>query len=180
MLEGNFIYLRQMEKSDMKCYQEMINDFSIYSKVVGWSFQVTELEQEEWFQKAVHDSKSKRFTICLKQDNSPVGMVTISNIDWQNRSATHGIKLHPKCPKGKGIGTDAVMTIMKYAFEEMNLNRLDGSWMEDNIPSEKLYLKCGWQIEGLKRNAVFRNGKYHNLKITGITREDYFALIGKK
>ena len=79
--------------------------------------------------------------------------------------------------KGKGVGTDAVMTLMKFAFEELNLNRLDGSWMEDNIASEKLYLKCGWKVEGIKENAIFRNGKYHNLKITGITQQDYFNHI---
>ena len=168
-----------MEEDDMQCYYEMINDFQIYSKVVGFSFPVSKLEQLEWYRNAIHDKNNKRFTIVLKETNLPIGMATVSSIDWQNRSATHGIKLHPSCPKGKGIGTDAVLTLMKYAFNELNLNRLDGSWMEDNVPSEKLYLKCGWQIEGIKKNAIYRNGKYHNLKITGITKEDYQQFIEK-
>lgn len=179
MIEGNIINLRQMEESDMQCFYEMLNDPSVSSKVVGWSFPVSKVEQNEWYNKAIHYSKNKRFVIATKEDNKPIGMVTLSNIDWQNRSATHGIKLHPSCPKGKGIGTDAVMTLMRFAFEEMNLNRLDGSWMEDNIASEKLYLKCGWKIEGVKEKAIFRNGKYHDLKITGILQDDYYRLISK-
>lgn len=179
MIEGKNIYLRIMELEDMDCYREMINAPAISDKVVGWGFPVARETQLDWYRKAVNDEKNKRFTIVDKETGKPIGMVTLSGIDWHNRSATHGIKLHPSCPKGKGIGTDAVMTLMRYAFEEVGLNRLDSSWMEDNIPSEKLYLKCGWTIEGIKKNAIYRNGRYHNLKITGITREDYFAIKEK-
>jgi RimJ/RimL family protein N-acetyltransferase len=174
MIEGKNIYLRVMELEDMDCYREMINTPAVSDKVVGWGFPVSTESQIEWYHKAIHDEKNKRFTIVDKESNMPVGMVTLSGIDWHNRSATHGIKLHPSCPKCKGIGTDAVMTLMKYAFEEVNLNRLDSSHIEGNIPSEKLYLKCGWNIEGMKKNAIYRNGCYHNLKITGITKEDYY------
>lgn len=176
MIEGKEINLRAMELEDMSCFWDMLNDQAVSSMVVGWSFPVSKEEQNEWYHRAIHDVKNKRFTISQKETNQAIGMVTLSNIDWQNRSATHGIKLHPTCPKGKGIGTDAVKTLMKYAFEEVNLNRLDGSWMEDNIASEKLYIKCGWQIEGVKKNAIYREGIYHNLKIAGITKEDYLAI----
>ncbi len=180
MIEGKTVILRQMEESDMSCYYEMINDPFIYSKVVGWSFPVSKLEQSEWFSRAIHDKDNRRFTIVLKETGLPVGMVTLSNIDWQNRSAFHGIKLHSSCPKGKGIGTDAVMTLMKYAFDEVNLNRLDGCWISDNIASEKLYLKCGWRIEGVKKDAIYRNGSYHDLKIVGITRSEYYEMLSTK
>ena len=179
MIEGKNIYLRIMELEDMDCYREMINTPEIADKVVGWGFPVSKEAQIEWYKRAINDDRNKRFTIILKKNMEPVGMVTLSGIDWHNRSATHGIKLHPSCLKGKGTGTDAVMTLMKYAFEEVNLNRLDGSWMEDNIPSEKLYLKCGWVVEGIKKNAIFRNGEYHNLKITGIQKDAYYAVKEK-
>ena len=48
------------------------------------------------------------------------------------------------------------MTVMKYCFEELNLNRIDGSIIEYNVPSQKLYInKCGWTVEGTKRQSVF-------------------------
>lgn len=169
-----------MEETDMQCYYDMINDPSICEKVVGWSFPVSFKEQSDWFERVIKDGLNKRFTIVLKENDQPVGMVTLTNIDWQNRSAFHGIKLHPSCPKGKGIGTDAVLTLMKYAFEEVNLNRLDGCWLEDNIASERLYLKCGWEIEGIKKSAIFRGGIYHDLKIVGITKERYVEYINDK
>lgn len=178
-INGKKIYLRPMELSDMGAYQTMLNDESISANVVGWSFPVSKEEQETWFHKAVFDQKNKRFSIVLKETNELVGMLTLSSIDWHNRSATHGIKLLPTCPKGQGIGTDAVITLMKYAFEEVNLNRLDGSWIEYNVPSKKLYEKCGWYEEGTKKEAIYRNGKYHDLKIAGITKREFLELKEK-
>lgn len=175
-INGKKIYLRPMELSDMDAYQTMINDETISQKVVGWSFPVSKEEQLSWYHKVIGDSKNKRFSVVLKQNDEVVGMVTLSSIDWHNRSATHGIKLLPSCPKGEGIGTDAVITLMKYAFEEVNLNRLDGSWIEYNIPSMKLYKKCGWSEEGIKKEAIYRNGKYHNLVIAGITKSEYLNI----
>lgn len=53
-------------------------------------------------------------------------MATLRDIDWKNRKAHHGMKLANKERRGKGIGTDTVMAIMRYAFDELGLNRLDG------------------------------------------------------
>jgi len=175
MIEGKNIYLRAMEPHDMDCYWEMLNNPSISSNVVGWSFPVSKHEQLQWYERTITDKKNMRFTVVLKESDKAVGMVTLSSIDWQNRSATHGIKLHPSCPKGKGIGTDAVMTLMKYAFEEVNLHRLDGSWIDYNTASINLYTKCGWVVEGVKKEAIFRDGEYHDLKITGITKDEYLV-----
>lgn len=173
MINGKQIYLRAMEPEDMDCFWDMINDPSVSHNVVGWSFPVSKHEQMQWYERAVGDKRNLRFTVVLKEADLPVGMVTLSSLDWQNRSATHGIKLHPDCPKGKGIATDAVMTLMQYAFEEVGLHRLDGSWIDFNEPSRKLYEKCGWSVEGVKKEAIYRDGKYHDLIIVGILKEDY-------
>jgi hydrogenase nickel incorporation protein HypB len=50
-----------------------------------------------------------------------------------------------------------VYATMKYAFEELQLNRLYGSILEYNIASQKLYAKCGWKVEGNYRQSVFKN-----------------------
>lgn len=175
VLCGKTIYLRSMEREDMEMYREMINDEGISKMVVGWSFPVSREEQISWFEHNF-SGPNKRFTICLLEDDRPVGLVTLSDIDMVNRSAFHGIKLHPSCPKRKGIGTDAVMTLMEYAFNQLNLHRLNGSWLSYNEASRDLYLKCGWQVEGIQRKAVFRDGEYYDLITSGILKSDYINL----
>ena len=172
IISGKLVYLRAMELDDMEMYRDMINDDYISQMVVGWSFPVSKKEQFDWYNRVV-GSENKRFTICLKEDDTPVGMVTLTDIDYINRSALHGIKLHPTCPQGKGIATDAVMTLMELAFNQMNLNRLDGSWLVYNTSSKQLYEKCGWREEGIKRKAIYRNGEYHDMAVSGILKEEF-------
>ena len=82
--------------------------------------------------------------------------------------------------RGKGYGFDAVMTTMKYAFDEMNLNRLDGSMIEYNKNSINFYCeKLGWKKEGIRRRYFYRRGKYWDQVIVGITKKDYVAFIEK-
>jgi len=174
-IKGKFVTLRAIEKSDLQMLQQMLNDPGVESKVVGWSFPVSFSQQENWYS-TYNPSKELRLIIETETDGA-VGYATLVNIDWKNRSATHGIKIADKQHRSKGVGTDAVMAIMKYAFEELQLMRLDGSWIADNLPSQNLYLKCGWKVEGVKEFAVFKGNRYHDLCITGITRDMYFDLI---
>ena len=170
---GEKVLLRAMEPEDMEMYREMVNDPDIERMLGGWSFPVSSVEQRQWYERAVTDKSNLRFTIELPGEGA-VGMVNLVDIDWRNRSAFHGIRLKSDAPKRLGIGTDAVMTLMHYAFEELQLVRLDGSWVEYNKKSIDLYKKCGWIVEGIKEKAIFHGGRYYSLYIGGILAEGYY------
>ena len=70
---GKQIYLRAMEPEDMEMCRDMINDEDISRMVVGWSFPISKKEQMDWYNRAVLDV-NKRFTICMKEDDKPVGI----------------------------------------------------------------------------------------------------------
>lgn len=169
---GNTVLLRALEYDDLPYLQEMINDPEMERMVIGWSFPTSSKQQKDWYERVVSDKSNLRFAIVY--DGRFVGVSTLVKIDWKNRSADHGIKLCQGTPKGKGIGTDAVYATMKYAFEELQLNRLYGSILDYNIASQKLYEKCGWKIEGCYRQSVFKNNSYHDEWPTAILREEYF------
>lgn len=175
-IKGKIVTLRAIEREDLEFMREMLNDPEIESLVIGWAFPVSKYQQEKWFEKNVDNSTNFRFIIETAEDGK-VGLATLTNIDWKNRMATHGIKLANKKNRSKGIGTDTVMSIMRYAFDELQLNRLNGSWFEDNIPSKNMYMKCGWQEEGRLREYVYKNGQYKDLMTVGVLRRDYYKLI---
>ena len=173
---GNKVLLRAMESEDMETLRNMANDPEIEKMVGGWSFPISRQEQLNWYEHAVGDKNNLRFIIEMINSGESVGMVNLVNIDWKNRSAFHGIKLKADAPKGQGIGTDAVMALMRYAFEELQLVRLDGSWVEYNAPSIALYKKCGWSVEGKKERAKFTEGSYYSVLFGGILAEKYFKI----
>ena len=173
-LKGKKVFLRAIEKEDLEFLREMINDPEMEKNVGGWSFPIPRYEQERWYENDIQNKNNVRFIIEV--EGKKIGLVTITDIDWKNRKAGHGIKLYSDEIKGKGYGTDAVMTIMKYAFEELQLNRLYGCILENNISSRKLYEKCGWKVEGIARETVFKGNKYNNELMVGILKKDYEEL----
>ncbi len=175
---GKKVILRAMEKSDCEMVREMFNDPMIEDLVVGWAFPVSQFAQEKWLDAHYGDQNSFRFVIETKDDGA-VGIATLTDIDWKNRRATHGIKLANKENRTKGIGTDTVMAIMRYAFDELGLHRLNGSWFDTNAASKGLYKKCGWVEEGIKREYIFKKGQFRDLTIVGILASEYYSLIEK-
>lgn len=175
---GKIVTLRAMSADDMQMICDMFNDPEMENLVIGWSFPKSIEQQKAWFEKNMNDEKNLRFVIETKADGA-LGIATLSGIDWKNRSATHGIKLANKEKRTKGIGTDTVMAIMRYAFDELGLHRLDGSWFDENIASKSLYKKCGWKEEGVKRSCVYKRGQWRDLTVVGILESDYREVVDR-
>lgn len=175
-IKGKFVTLRQMSKSDMQLICDMFNDPELENLVVGWAFPLSIEQQNLWFENNIGDNRNFRFVIETPEDGA-IGIATLTDIDWKNRRAYHGIKLANIERHSKGVGTDAVMAIMRYAFDELGLHRLDGSWFDFNVPSKKLYTKCGWKEEGIKRDYIYKRGEWRNLTVVGVLESDYRSLI---
>ena len=176
---GKKVFLRAQELEDSTFVKEIFNDPEIEDKVGGWAFPVSEYSQRKWYE-SHYKEQEFRFVIETIEENKVIGIATLTDIDWKNRHAFHGIKLAKACDRGRGYGTDAVMAIMRYAFDELNLVRLDGAWFSDNLPSKCMYMKCGWKEEGVRRKYIYKHGSYRDLVLSGITVEDYYILIAEK
>jgi len=175
---GKRVVLRAMEKTDCEMVREMFNDPEIENLVGGWAWPVSSYSQEQWYINHHNDLNNFRFVIETKEEGS-VGIATLTEIDWKNRHAHHGMKLAKQEVRSKGIGTDTVMALMRYSFDELGLNRLDGSWFAENIVSKNMYMKCGWKEEGIRRQYIYKKGKFRDLVVVGILASDYYDLIKK-
>ena len=175
-IKGKIVTLRQMTMDDMQMICDMFNDPELENLVVGWAFPLSFEQQKQWYERNINDQRNFRFVIDTPEDGA-VGIATLTDIDWKNRRATHGIKLANKERRTKGLGTDTVMALMRYAFDELGLHRLDGSWFDFNTPSRGLYTKCGWKEEGVIRECVYKRGEWRDLTIVGILESDYRDLI---
>ncbi|MDH3744181.1 MAG: GNAT family N-acetyltransferase [Acidobacteriota bacterium] len=175
MIRGKKVFFRAIEEGDLEALGEWANDPVISDLVVGWSFPVSMADQREWFEASRRDPATRRFIVESEEDGV-LGLTGLWNIDWHNRHALTALKLGSASVRGKGYGTDAIMTLMKYAFFEVGLNRLWSAILPYNIGSYKAYVeKCGWKVEGRLRQEIFRHGKYHDLYRVAVIREDLMA-----
>ena len=176
-IQGKNVYLSAIEQEDLNLLQKWSNDPEIQYWLGGWHFPVNKNDTQKWHLNLSANSTNQRFSIFTK-DLGLIGTANLVEIDWKNKNAFHGMLLGDKDIRGKGYGVGTVMAIMKYAFEELGLNRLDGSIIEYNKASVRLYIeKCGWKEEGRQRNWYYRKNRYWDKIILGITKEDYETLI---
>ncbi len=170
-IRGNKVVLRFIEPEDLEAIREMTNDSNQEYMIGGWSFPTAVKHQIDWYQRILTDNKNIRFAIDY--ENSFVGLVTLTDIDFKNRKAKSGIRLTLAAPKKQGVATDALLTMLNYAFQELNLHRVYATILEYNEASKKLHEKCGYKIEGILKESVYKKGAYHNELQLGILKSDF-------
>jgi RimJ/RimL family protein N-acetyltransferase len=175
-ISGKKVLLRAIELDDAYLLHKWANDPNLWDLLGGWHFPNSLNSTRAWIEGLQKDPLNQRFAI-ESENLGLIGTANLIDIDWKNRNAFHGMMLGDKDIRGKGLGKDTIMAIMRYAFEELNLERLDGSIIEYNTASFQAYTKCGWKQEGVLRNWYFRKNRYWNKILVGITKSDYFDLI---
>ena len=75
--------------------------------------------------------------------------------------------------QGRGRGTFAVNEMLKHAFYNLNLQRVELTVLENNERAKHLYEKCGFRFEGVKRKSNYKNGVFVNMLMYSILREEF-------
>lgn len=172
ILKGNKVILRSIEREDLDFIIELVNDPNIEKTIVGWTWPLSRKDEEQWYTNFRNSNSTVRYIIETVQDGA-VGLTGLTQIDWKNGSAKGaGIRIKPNV-QTRGLATDAYMTMFRFAFDELRLHRITTSVFEDNVASLRFMEKCGCKIEGVQREAIYKNGKYYNLVTLGILDVDY-------
>lgn len=169
ILNDNNIILRAIEQKDGFLLKEMMNDPEIERMVLGWSFPVSEKNQTDW----INNLKANEPRFIIEYNTEAIGLATITSLDYKNSTANLNIKLQNGDYKGKGIGTKTIQLLVEFCFEELNLNCLTANILDYNLPSQKLFEKCGFIKEAILRSRVYKKGKYHNVLVYSLLKSEY-------
>lgn len=169
------IYLRALELDDYKISIIWRKNKELWSKLAGTHYFVSEAYEKKWIEEKVLTPKSNEIVlaVCSQENNRYIGNVYLTDIDWINKNAHIHIMLGDDSFWGKGIGTESIMTIVKYAFKEKNLHRIYGRILSDNIASIKMFKKCNFTQEGVLRQNAYKNGVYNDMVIMSILKEEF-------
>lgn len=178
-IKGKKILIRAIAKEDIELLHKWANDPDIWYMLGGWHFPSSLDYMENWFEKLKNSTIDQRFAI-ESPDLGLIGTINLVDIDWKNKHAFTGLMLGDKDIRGRGYGVDSFMAIARYAFEELHLERLDGTVIEYNqIAYNMITKKCGWKEEGRQRNWYYRKNRYWDRIIVGLTKDDYTEIIEK-
>lgn len=167
------VILRELTYDDLPIINSWRNDESVVQNLCS-TFRYINLETDKlWFENYM---KSRQTTVRLSiidEQERLIGVIYLLNIDHLNRTADFGIFIGEKLDRGKGYGREATKKILKHAFNNLNLNRIALRVIPNNMRAIKLYESVGFKQEGILRQALFKNGKYIDLIIMSLLKEDW-------
>ena len=108
----------------------------------------------------------------IEIDGKMIGTCGFTAFDLDNNSAEIGYVLNSKY-WGRGIGFEAARAVLKFGFEELNLNRIEVHYLIGNTSSEALAKKLGMKFEGIRRGAVLCKGEYRDVCVAAILKSEY-------
>ncbi|CAI6085914.1 GNAT family N-acetyltransferase [Cohnella sp. JJ-181] len=119
------------------------------------------------------DHREVYFRLRTLADDELIGFVCIHGIEWNNRAGMLAIGIGEERHRNRGYGTEAVRLILRYAFHELNLNRVGLDVIEYNAGGIRAYEKAGFRHEGRVREAVCRDGRTYDRLMMGILRSEW-------
>lgn len=175
-MKGKRVYLRALEPDDYKTSVAWRNDDEISGMLSGQKFFVSAENEKHWVADAVYNEKNVRLAVCTIEDDKYIGNVYLTDLNMVNRCAHSHVLIGDKDYWSHGYGSEALRLLMDYAFNELGLNRIEAGIIDTNIASLKMHEKCGYKVEGVKRQAIFKRGHFHDHTVLSILREEYESI----
>lgn len=170
MLSDDLIYLRRLEASDLDRTWIWINDPDVYLKI-GSLVPVSRSAQLKWFERTDQSAEKIVFAICLKEDDTHVGNVSLDSIENRHRTARLSVFIGDSAHRGQSTGSRAIRLLVDYAFNFLNLNKV---WCKATAGDDRItnfYERLGFTIEGVLRQHEFVDGRYVDKVIFGLLKD---------
>ncbi|MHA2032259.1 MAG: GNAT family N-acetyltransferase [Candidatus Kariarchaeaceae archaeon] len=175
MLYGQNIYLRGLELTDVTELMKHWNNVEV-KKFLNSSIPHSTQEEVEWVKhtwKQRKDGKKFIFAIIYKESDLYIGNIEISIISQNSRRGVVGIVIFNQDYWNKGLGTESIQIILEFAFNILNLNSVELEVFANNQRAIQCYKKCGFKQMGVRREAVFMEGKYFDSLLLDITVNEW-------
>lgn len=168
MLRGEYVILRVPEISDTSIMTAWHADREV-AKFLPFLYPFSQKQQENKIRKTGLEESNITF-IMETEDEIPIGLCSLKNIDWTNSIAEITVAVYAKSCWGRGYGYDTVKTLTNFGMYENNLYTIYANIIEDNEKAIKCFQKAGYEIEGVLFNRLFKEGKPKNVISMSISK----------
>jgi len=195
MIIGERIRFRAVERDDLPTFVKWLNDPEVQQGILIHQ-PISQAREENWFDgmiKRPDDEHIMGIEVRLPGERTGlpgvkgneqgaqggeeawklIGNLAFNDIDWRNRSSEFGIMIGDKTYWTQGYGTEAVRLLIKHGFNSLNLNRIFLRVFENNPRAIRAYEKAGFVHEGRERQAEFRDGRYIDVLLMSILKDEF-------
>lgn len=173
MYQGKLVRLRAFDNSDLMQCLNYSNDYEVMRGASGGILYPATVDDEarSMSNNTSYTSGEYQFAIETLENRRFIGKCGFTKINWKNRLGELAILIGEQDCRGKGYGTDAIETLCKFGFDELNLHKIKAVVFDFNAPALRCYEKCGFQREGLLKQEMYREGAYHDIVVMGLLKK---------
>ncbi len=112
-----------------------------------------------------------QWAIAANADDALIGTMSLFQLDRTHRRGMIGYALLPSM-QGRGHAAEAMRLMIEFAWNVLDLRRLEADTDPDNHPSRRLFERFGFVNEGTMRDRWFVHGQWHDTAWYGLVREE--------
>lgn len=152
VIQGERILLEPVRPEFLPEYIRWFSDPRV-TRYLASVFPMTIKQEEEWFEITARDPNRVHWAIVV--DGKPVGNTSLQFINWVHRSAQSGTAIGVPTEWGKGYASEAVKLRTRFAFEELNLERLEAESFAPNKGMHKALMRSGYRQIATRTHARY-------------------------
>ncbi|HZU14895.1 MAG TPA: GNAT family protein [Chloroflexota bacterium] len=175
VLKGDRVTLRPPQEEDLPLFCEWFSRPEV-TRTLLTRFPPSLEAEREWFARTTASRNDVVWVIAAA--DRAVGISGIHQIEWINRTAITGTLIGDPADWGHGFGSEATRLRTGFAFDELNLERLETSSLAHNVGMHRALEKVGYTRIGTRRHFHYSRGQWYDAVMFELLREDYAAKSG--
>ncbi len=173
-LRGKRIYLRPVEKEDIRKVYVWMNDLSGVLQFLSSPYPNFLEDEEAWYEKIVKNKKTDIvFAIVIAETHEMIGVMGLHQIDYINGTAMTGSFIGEEKHRSQGYATEAKKLLLHYTFNYLNLHKVWSHVFSNNPRSMRALEKCGYVLEGILRKHKKRGGTFLDVHTFAVFADDF-------
>lgn len=171
------VYFRTFEEEDAELFYHWKNNENLKQLSTGLNRCMSRGEVFDWVKARIrHNPYQVYWAICAKDTDKMIGYACLTDIHYINSSANFsGILIGDKNYQDGTAWIETYLFVYEYGFERLNLNRVYGHAIVDHKTTNYLGQVLFVKAEGVMRQAAFKNGRYYDVYIGSLLKDEYFA-----
>lgn len=175
VLTGERTVLRPFTAADADTMWEIIGDPEVIRFTFPSNGELTLDRVRSWYASRAEQPDRLDLAVTDRGTGELVGEVVLYEWDADARSCTFRTLIGPR-GRGRGLGTEAAVLIVAYGFEQLGLHRIQLEAYGDNHRARRVYEKVGFVVEGVRREALARDGVWVDEVLMAVLDREWAAL----
>ncbi|HSK46484.1 MAG TPA: GNAT family protein, partial [Coriobacteriia bacterium] len=133
-------------------------------------------EEMAFYDRSESSDSTHNFEIHVADDMRLIGHAGLIGVDLRHRHGEVGIMVGDVGSQNQGFGRDAIVTLLRFAFDTLGLNSATIRAREDNDRGIHLYRSVGFRPAGVFRQAEYAEGRFFDETLFDLLAEEFRSM----